>query len=84
MRATSIGGAALAGGGRPGAAPAAADDPPRGSMAARGLSTEGHVVDPLVCLDCCRTRPDQVRDAIERDRRAAAEPAAVVQDRKER
>ncbi|MCY4633512.1 MAG: ankyrin repeat domain-containing protein [Acidobacteria bacterium] len=45
-------------------------------MADRGLSIEGHVVDPLVCLDCYQTRPDQVRDAIERDRRMAAELAA--------
>ena len=51
-------------------------------MMARGLSTEGHVVDPLVCLDCYQTRPDQVRDAIERDRRMAAELAAArAQDR---
>ncbi|MDE2904483.1 MAG: ankyrin repeat domain-containing protein [Acidobacteriota bacterium] len=53
-------------------------------MAARGLSTEGHVVDPLVCLDCYQTRPDQVRDARERDRRmAAALAAAVGYDRKD-
>jgi len=51
-------------------------------MAARGLPTEGHVVDPLVCLDCYQTRPDQVRDAIERDRRMAAQLAAAMgQDR---
>ena len=49
-------------------------------MAARGLSTEGNVVDPLVCLDCYQTRPDQVRDAIERDRRMAAELAVAMQD----
>ncbi|MYK87127.1 MAG: hypothetical protein F4018_01555 [Acidobacteria bacterium] len=47
-------------------------------MAARGLSTEGHVVDPLVCLDCYQTRPDQVRDARDRDRRMAAALAAAV------
>jgi ankyrin repeat protein len=47
-------------------------------MEARGLSTGGHVVDPLVCLDCYQTRPDQVRDAIERDRRMAAELAASM------
>ena len=47
-------------------------------MTDRGLSTDGHVVDPLVCLDCYQTRPDQVRDAIERDRRMAAELAAAV------
>ena len=53
-------------------------------MAARGLSTEGHVVDPLVCLDCYQTRPDQVRDARERDRRmAAALAASVGYDRKD-
>lgn len=53
-------------------------------MAARGMSTEGHVVDPLVCLDCYQTRPDQVRDARERDRRmAAALAAAVGNDRKD-
>ena len=54
-------------------------------MAARGLSTEGHVVDPLVCLDCFQTRPDQVRNAIERDRRMAAElAAAMARDREGR
>ena len=47
-------------------------------MTARGMSTGGHVVDPLVCLDCYQTRPDQVRDAIERDRRMAAELAAAM------
>ena len=47
-------------------------------MTDRGLSTDGHVVDPVVCLDCYQTRPDQVRDAIERDRRMAAELAAAV------
>ena len=47
-------------------------------MLARGLPTEGHVVDPLVCLDCYQTRPDQVRAAVERDRRMAAELAAAV------
>ena len=45
-------------------------------MASRGLPAEGHVVDPLVCIDCYQTRPDQVRDALERDRRMAAELAA--------
>ena len=54
-------------------------------MAARGLSTEGHLVDPLVCLDCYQTRPDQVREAIERDRRMAAElAAAMARDREGR
>ena len=54
-------------------------------MVARGLSTDGHVVDPLACLDCYQTRPDQVRDAIVRDRRMAAElAAAVAQDHKGR
>ena len=53
-------------------------------MAARGLSGEGHVVDPLVCLDCYQTRPDQVRAARERDRRMAVELAAAVgNDRKD-
>ena len=47
-------------------------------MTDRGLSIEGHVVDPLVCLDCYQTRPDQVRDARERDRRMAAELGAAV------
>ncbi len=45
-------------------------------MASRGLPAEGNVVDPLVCIDCYQTRPDQVRDALERDRRMAAELAA--------
>ena len=47
-------------------------------MTARGMSTEGHVVDPLVCLDCYQTRPDQVRDAGERDRCMAVELAAAM------
>jgi ankyrin repeat protein len=42
-------------------------------MQARGLSTEGHAVDPKVCLDCLQTRVDQQRDATERDRRMEAE-----------
>ena len=55
-----------------------------GAIDAVRLSTEGHVVDPLVCLDCYQTRPDQVRDARERDRRmAAALAASVGYDRKD-
>ncbi len=42
-----------------------------------GLSIEGHVVDPLVRLDCYQTRPGQVRDARERDRRMAEELSSV-------
>ena len=45
-------------------------------MEARGLDTAGHDVDPAVCLDCFQTRPDQVRAAIARDERMAAELAA--------
>ncbi len=48
-------------------------------MQARGLDTEGHRVDPSVCLDCFQTRPDQVRAAIERDERMATEFAAQTQ-----
>ena len=48
---------------------------------ARGLDTEGHLVDPPVCLDCFQTRPDQVRSAIERDQRMEAEFAAAQTER---
>jgi ankyrin repeat protein len=48
-------------------------------MTARGLSTEGHTVDPKVCLDCLQTRSDQQREAQERDRRMEAEWAARTQ-----
>jgi hypothetical protein len=48
-------------------------------MTARGLSTEGHAVDPKVCLDCLQTRSDQQREAQERDRRMEAEWAARTQ-----
>ena len=53
----------------------------RGLMDSRGLSTEGHIIDPLVCLDCYQTRPDQVRDARERDRQMAAEFAGEIAGR---
>ena len=46
-------------------------------MEARGLSTEGHAIDPKVCFDCLQTRTDQARAAIERDRRMEAEFAAA-------
>jgi ankyrin repeat protein len=45
-------------------------------MTARGLPTEGHAVDPKVCLDCLQTRADQQREVFERDRRMEAEWAA--------
>ena len=45
-------------------------------MTARGLATDGHAVDPKVCLDCLQTRADQQRDALERDRRMEAEWAS--------
>ena len=45
-------------------------------MAARGLSIDGHEVDPAVCLDCFQTRPDQVRAARARDELMASELAA--------
>ena len=48
----------------------------RALMEARGLDTAGHDIDPAVCLDCFQTRPDQVRAAIARDERMAAELAA--------
>jgi hypothetical protein len=51
----------------------------RALMRARGLDTEGHDIDPYVCLDCFQTRPDQVRAAIERDQRMEAEFAAAQQ-----
>ena len=46
-------------------------------MTESGLSIEGHVVDPLVCLDCYQTRPYQVRDAREWDRRMTEEFSSV-------
>ena len=46
-------------------------------MRARWLATDGHHVDPSVCLDCFQTRPDQVRAAIERDERMATAFAAA-------
>jgi len=49
----------------------------RNLMTESGLSIEGHVVDPLVCLDCYQTRPDQVRDAREWDRRMTEEFSSV-------
>ncbi len=48
-------------------------------MQARGLDPEDHHVDPSVCLDCFQTRPDQVRAAMERDERMAAEFVAQTQ-----
>lgn len=42
-------------------------------MRRHGLDTEGYRIEPSVCLDCFQTRPDQVRAAIERDRRMEAE-----------
>ncbi|MBM63064.1 MAG: hypothetical protein CL484_08965 [Acidobacteria bacterium] len=45
----------------------------RALMEARGLPTEGHDVDPAVCLDCFQTRPDQVRAARDRDEQMALE-----------
>ncbi|MEE2635734.1 MAG: ankyrin repeat domain-containing protein [Acidobacteriota bacterium] len=45
-------------------------------MQVRGLETAGHGIDPSVCLDCFQTRPDQVRAAIVRDGKMAAELAA--------
>jgi uncharacterized protein len=45
----------------------------RGLMQARGLPTDGHAIDPKVCLDCLQTRVDQQREVTERDRRMEAE-----------
>jgi hypothetical protein len=45
-------------------------------MEARGLTTDGHQVDPAVCLDCFQTRPDQVRGARARDEQMASELAS--------
>ena len=54
------------------------------SFTALLFAVRAGAVDPLVCLDCYQTRPDQVRDARERDRRmAAALAAAVRHDRKD-
>ena len=45
-------------------------------MEARGLSTNGHVVDPKICFDCLQTRSDLQREERERDRKMEAEFAA--------
>ena len=45
-------------------------------MEARGLTADGHQVDPAVCLDCFQTRPDQVRVARARDEQMASELAS--------
>jgi ankyrin repeat protein len=45
-------------------------------MEARGLSTDGQVVDASVCFDCLQTRRDQARAVVERDKRMEAEFAA--------
>jgi hypothetical protein len=42
-------------------------------MEARGLSTEGHAIDPKVCFDCLQTRIDQAQAVVERDKRMEAE-----------
>jgi ankyrin repeat protein len=42
-------------------------------MEARGLSTEGHIVDAKVCFDCLQTRTDQARAVVERDAKMEAE-----------
>ena len=51
----------------------------RALMAARGLETGGHHIDPSVCLDCFQTRPDQVRAARARDARMEAAFAAELE-----
>ncbi len=51
----------------------------RALMAARGLETDGHDIDPSVCLDCFQTRPDQVRAARARDARMEAAFAAELE-----
>ncbi|MGE3508062.1 MAG: ankyrin repeat domain-containing protein [Vicinamibacterales bacterium] len=50
-------------------------------MHARGLSTDGHVIDARVCHDCLQTRSDQARAVVERDRRMEAEFAAGTASR---
>ena len=45
-------------------------------MEARGMSTEGHVVEGSVCYDCLQTRRDQSRAWAERVERTEAEFAA--------
>jgi ankyrin repeat protein len=49
-------------------------------MEARGLATEGHVVEPTACYDCYQTRPEQARAMLERDERMAADFAAGKYD----
>ena len=53
-------------------------------MKAKGLSTEGHAIDPAVCFDCLQTRSDQARAVVERDRKMEAEFAAHEQGTKSR
>jgi ankyrin repeat protein len=47
-------------------------------MTAKGLSTEGHVVDAKVCFDCLQTRSDLARGVVERDRKMEAEFNATL------
>ena len=51
----------------------AAADMLRKLMKERGLSTEGQVADGTECHDCLQTHPDQIRAALERDRKMEAE-----------
>lgn len=45
-------------------------------MQAKGLSTEGHIVDGSVCFDCLQTRSDQARALVARDTKMEAEFAS--------
>jgi ankyrin repeat protein len=48
----------------------------RRHIQSRGLSTEGHVVDPKVCFDCLQTHSDLQRLEQERDKKMEADFAA--------
>jgi ankyrin repeat protein len=47
-------------------------------MKERGLSAEGQVADGTECHDCLQTHPDQIRAALERDRKMEAEFNAKI------
>jgi hypothetical protein len=49
-------------------------------MEARGISSEGHVVESTACYDCYQTRPEQARALLERDERMEKEFAAGKYD----
>jgi ankyrin repeat protein len=49
-------------------------------MEDRGLSSDGHVVEPSACYDCLQTRPEQARAFLDRDERMEKDYAAGKYD----